>query len=346
MKNYRYQLPQMETQESPEIFITDGGLETDLIFLQGFTLPEFAAFTLLDDPIGIAALQRYFERYAAIAHQYEVGLVLESPTWRSSRDWGERLGYDAAALDRVNRQAIALLQNIRDSAQSSLPMVISGCIGPQGDGYSPERQMDAQSAQQYHQAQVNTFDAAGADIVSAITMTYAEEATGIAQAAQQAGIPVVISFTVETDGRLPSGQSLGVAIEQVDSVTNSAPAYYMINCAHPTHFQKIVSTDEAWIDRIYGIRANASRKSHAELDEAETLDDGNPQELGTQYFALKKQLNNLTVLGGCCGTDTRHIKAICEAYFPSASRKRNAGTRLPTNDYMKEIVLFDNFFHL
>ncbi|MEL6778338.1 MAG: homocysteine S-methyltransferase family protein [Cyanobacteria bacterium J06597_16] len=350
MTNYRYQLPQLEPQTSPEIFITDGGLETDLIFLQGFHLPEFAAFVLLKNPIGTAALRRYFEKYVAIADQYEVGLVLESPTWRASRDWGERLGYNAAALDEVNRQAIALLQDIRDSEQPSeqpsLPMVISGCIGPRGDGYSPDSQMDAQSAQHYHQPQVNTFEAAGADMVSAITMTYAEEAIGIAWAAQEAGIPVVISFTVETDGRLPSGQSLKGAIEQVDSATNSAPAYYMINCAHPTHFQSVISAGEAWVDRIYGLRANASRKSHAELDEAETLDDGNPQELGTQYVALKAQLHNLTVLGGCCGTDARHIEAICEACFPTIPEGRTVGVPCFPNGCVKEVSLFDSFLYL
>ena len=344
MTNYRYQLPQLETQKSPKVFITDGGLETDLIFLQGFHLPEFASFVLLDDPIGTAAMQRYFDRYVEIAQRYEVGLLLESPTWRANRDWGERLGYDTAALDKINRQAIAFLQAIRHTAQSaSSPIVISGCIGPRGDGYSPVSMMDAQSAQQYHQAQVNTFAATAADMVSALTIPYAEEAVGITWAAQKVEIPVVISFTVETDGRLPSGQSLKGAIEQVDSATNSAPDYYMINCAHPSHFQSVIATGEAWTDRIYGIRANASRKSHAELDEAETLDDGNPQELGTQYVGLKEQLRNLTVLGGCCGTDARHIEAICKACFPVAQGTGNVGARYLPNDYVKEITLFDQF---
>lgn len=316
-RNYRHQLPQVDSQAQHQVFITDGGLETDLIFQQGLHLPEFAAFVLLKDIVGTAAIRRYFEKYIAIAKQYNVGMVLESPTWRANPDWGTQLGYDAASLTDMNWRAIALLQAIRDEANYE-PIVISGCIGPRGDGYSPNMLMDAQSAQNYHSRQVNAFESGGADFVSAITMTYAEEAIGITWAAQVAGLPVVISFTVETDGRLPSGQPLGEAIEQVDKATNSAPAYYMINCAHPTHFQDVLVKGEAWVGRIYGIRANASRLSHAELDEAETLDDGNPQELGAQYLALKDKLPNLTVLGGCCGTDYRHVEAICDAYFPCA----------------------------
>mgnify|MGYP001795240249 CR=1 FL=1 len=312
---YRQQLPQLSPNE--KVFITDGGLETDLIFQQGIHLPEFAAFVLINDVMGRAALRRYFEKYVAIAREYNTGLVLESPTWRANRDWGERLGCDAAALTRINRDAITFFQEMRTEAAASVsPIVISGCIGPRGDGYNPDSYMDAHTAQQYHAPQVDVFERAGADMVSAITMTYVEEAIGIAWAAQVAGIPAVISFTVETDGRLPSGRSLKDAIEQVDKETNATPAYYMINCAHPTHFQQVIAGNEPWCDRIYGVRANASQKSHAELDEAETLDDGNPQELGADYVALKEKLRNLTVLGGCCGTDYRHIKAICEAYFP------------------------------
>ena len=312
---YRQQLPQLSSNEN--IFITDGGLETDLIFQQGIHLPEFAAFVLLHDVMGRAALRRYFEQYVASAREYNTGLVLESPTWRANPDWGERLGCDAAALEKVNKKAIAFFQEMRAEAATSVsPIVISGCIGPRGDGYNPDNHMDAQTAQAYHTAQVEAFESAGADMVSAITMTYVEEALGIAWAAQVAGIPAVISFTVETDGRLPSGQSLKDAIEQVDKETNASPAYYMINCAHPTHFQQVIAGNETWSDRIYGVRANASRKSHAELDEAETLDDGNPQKLGADYVALKEKLRNLNVLGGCCGTDYRHVKAICEAYFP------------------------------
>jgi S-methylmethionine-dependent homocysteine/selenocysteine methylase len=278
-------------------------------------LPYFAAFDLLKQPSGYQALQKYFQTYAQMAQTYQVGLVLESATWRASSDWATLLGYSEADLDEVNRQAIALLHDIRQSNETAHPIVISGCIGPRGDGYIPANAMTADEAQHYHQRQIETFRDADADLVTAITMNYVEEAIGITRAAQAAGMPVVISFTVETDGRLPTGQSLKETIAQVDRETHHAPTYYMINCAHPTHFADVLVA-EPWLDRIRGIRANASTKSHAELNEAESLDEGNPVELGSHYRELKSKLRNLTVLGGCCGTDDRHIAAICKACLP------------------------------
>ncbi|MGB3668470.1 MAG: homocysteine S-methyltransferase family protein [Phormidesmis sp.] len=307
-------LPQL----NHSLFVTDAGLETVMIFKKGINLPEFASFVMLEDALQTELLRQYYEQYVAIAHTYKAGLILEAPTWRANRDWGQKIGYSEAALAELNKRAIAFLRDIRSefkTAQS--PMVVSGCVGPRGDGYNPTSQMDADTAAQYHASQIAAFKAAGADMVNAMTITYPEEAIGIARAATTVGIPAAISFTVETDGHLPCGTSLQVAIEQVDRETNRTPVYYMINCAHPTHFQSVLTTDEAWTNRIYGIRANASRKSHAELDESETLDSGSPQVLGREYAELKQQLHNLTILGGCCGTDSRHVEAICKAYIES-----------------------------
>ncbi|MDJ0949275.1 MAG: homocysteine S-methyltransferase family protein [Alphaproteobacteria bacterium] len=310
MARYRHDLPQL----SGRVFLTDGGIETTLIFHDGHDLPHFAAFDLLTHDEGYESLRSYFRRYASIAQQHGVGFVLESATWRASPDWAERLGYSKHALAEVNRQAIALLEDIRQEYEADdSPMVISGCVGPRGDGYSPDEQMSEQDAERYHAEQINTFRETAADMVTAITMTYPEEAIGLTRAAQTADMPVVISFTVETDGRLPSGQTLKEAIETVDAATGNGPAYYMINCAHPTHFEDALPVAEAWVERIRGIRANASTKSHAELDEAEELDDGNPEELGHQYQGLRRKMTHLSVLGGCCGTDHRHVEAICRA---------------------------------
>ncbi|MGB3293104.1 MAG: homocysteine S-methyltransferase family protein [Phormidesmis sp.] len=321
----RENLPQLNnslnSQPNRRFFITDGGLETVLVFHEGIQLPYFAAFVLLKDAIGRETLHRYYEKYVAIAHKNNVGLILESPTWRASADWGQQLSYSASDLDEINREAIALLQAIRTEHETyHSPMVVSGCVGPQGDGYSPDSHLSADEAAHYHSPQISSFAAAGADMVCAITMTYSEEAIGISRAAQAANIPVAISFTVETDGHLPSGQSLPDAIQQVDTATGNAPAYYMINCAHPTHFYSTLATGEPWTDRIFGIRANASRKSHAELDESDSLDDGNPAELGAQYVQLRNALRHLSVVGGCCGTDHRHIEAICQAYKLQTNR--------------------------
>jgi S-methylmethionine-dependent homocysteine/selenocysteine methylase len=296
------------------VFLTDGGIETTLIFHEGLDLPLFAAFVLLKDEEGTEALRRYYEPYLALARERGLGFVLESPTWRASPRWAAELGYTAEELDGLNREAIALMEELRDGEDGGAPVVISGCIGPQDDGYSPESELSAAEAQEYHSTQIGTFAGTAADMVCAVTLTYADEATGIARAAQAAGVPAAISFTVETDGRLPSGQGLGEAIEQVDADTDGAPAYYMINCAHPTHFEEVLDGSAGWAGRIRGIRANASTKSHAELDESDELDEGDPDDLGPRYAALRDRLPNLNVLGGCCGTDHRHVCAVRDAW--------------------------------
>jgi S-methylmethionine-dependent homocysteine/selenocysteine methylase len=311
MGRYRSALPQLT---GGDLFLTDGGIETTLIFHDGLDLPNFAAFDLLKDEQGRRALRRYFRSHAAIAADYGVGFILESATWRASADWGAKLGYSKEALAEANRQAVKMLEEIREEyAGQSTRMVISGCVGPRGDGYDPSHVMSEDEAQRYHAEQIRTFAGTAADMVTAITMTNVPEAIGVARAAQAAGMPAVISFTVETDARLPTGDSLKEAIVRVDAATGEGPAYYMINCAHPTHFEGALAAGEPWVKRLRGLRANASTKSHAELDEAKELDAGNPKELGGQYRALRDRLPHLVVLGGCCGTDQRHIAAITSA---------------------------------
>jgi S-methylmethionine-dependent homocysteine/selenocysteine methylase len=311
MPQYRDRLPQLDA----EVFLTDGGIETTHIFDDALDLPDFAAFTLLRDEEGRAALVRYFDRYAEIARRDGVGIVLETPTWRANPDWGSRQGYAAAALDAANRDAVDLVLDTRARWEHpSTPVVVSGCIGPRGDGYQPDSILTADEAQAYHAVQIGTFADTEADLVTAITMTHTGEAIGLTRAAQAEDMPVVISFTTETDGRLPTGESLGEAITAVDAATDSGPAYYMINCAHPEHFSGAIEPDAEWVSRVLGVRANASRLSHAELDEAEELDPGNPQELAQDYVALASRLPRLSVLGGCCGTTHEHVSAISRAF--------------------------------
>lgn len=310
MSKYRTALPQL----NGELFLTDGGIETTLIFHDGFDLPYFAAFDLLKNDGGREGLRNYYKPYAELAREHGVGFVLESATWRASPDWAEQLGYTAAALDDANRKAIELLQEIREENETEqTKMVISGCIGPRGDGYSPDELMTEVEAELYHAVQIGTFANTAADMITAITMTHAEEAIGIARAAKTVGLPVVISFTVETDGRLPTGQTLQDAIEQTDAATGNTPAYYMINCAHTTHFEDALAAGEAWAGRIRGLRANASRMSHAELDEAEELDDGSPEEFGHDHGELRSAFSHINVFGGCCGTDLRHVEKVVKS---------------------------------
>ena len=296
--------------EDGRLFVTDGGMETTLIYRDGLELPEFATFPLLEDDAGTEVLRTYYASYAQLATELGVGLVLDTPTWRANPDWGQKLGYDAAALEDVNRRAVALLRELR---RDEPPLLISGCVGPRGDGYVVGETTTAAEAERYHDAQIAVFAEEGVDLVSALTLTYADEATGIVEGAARHRVPVVISFTVETDGRLPSGQALGEAIEQVDRDTGAAAAYFMVNCAHPTHFAHVLEDGAPWLERIVGLRANASTKSHAELDESDELDSGDPDDLGARYRSLRDVLPRLAVVGGCCGTDERHVAAVAHA---------------------------------
>lgn len=313
MAQFRNALPQL----GGDFFLTDGGIETTLIFLEGLDLPDFAAFHLLRSKDGEAALRKYFGTYAGLAERFDTGLILESATWRASADWGTKLGYSAKEIADVNRRAIGLLEEIRnDFKGNSKKVVISGCLGPRGDGYNPGKTMTEKEAETYHGKQIRVFEDSAADMVTAITMNYVEEAVGIAKAAERAAMPAAISFTVEIDGKLPTGQTLREAIEQVDAATSSYPSYYMINCAHPTHFEHVLAEGEPWTRRVRGLRANASRKSHAELNESPELDIGDPLELGMQHAQLKRRLPQLNVMGGCCGTDHRHVEQIAAACSP------------------------------
>jgi S-methylmethionine-dependent homocysteine/selenocysteine methylase len=286
-------------------------METVLIFDYGLELPDFASFVLLDQPAGVQALRSYYVRFLDIARERAAGIVLDTPTWRANADWGERLGYSPEALADVNRRGVALLEELRRDAKG-MQLVISGCIGPRGDGYQVGDAMTSDEAESYHQPQVETFAGTTADLVSALTLTYVDEAVGIVRAAEKAGIPSVVSFTLETDGRLPSGQALNEAVAEVDAETGAAAAYFMVNCAHPTHFEHVLA--DGGLERVRGLRANASSKSRAELDEAEELDQGDPHELAEQYRSLRRAWPNLTVVGGCCGTDHRHVDEICAVW--------------------------------
>jgi homocysteine S-methyltransferase len=292
--------------------LTDSGIETDIIFGEGRDLPGFAVFPLLEDDAGRAILDRYYREHMAVAEEHGMGYVLETPTWRSNPDWGTSLGYTRDQLDALDRDAVAFLAGIQASSSAhSVP--ISGCIGPRGDGYAVGTVMSAQEAREYHAHQIRVFADAGCDLVSVLTLTYAVEGLGIAQAAREVDVPVVLYFTVETDGRLPDGSSLRQAIEMIDGVTDSYVAYYGINCAHPDHIAPAIADGGEWTERIRAVRANASRMSHAELDEAEALDDGDPEELAADYRRLREALPNASVFGGCCGTDVRHVRAIAAA---------------------------------
>jgi S-methylmethionine-dependent homocysteine/selenocysteine methylase len=312
MTKYRNQLPQL----SSSTFMTDGGLETDLIFNKGIDLPEFAAFDLLKSNDGKQILKNYYRDYLVIAKKKCKGFVLEAPTYRANPDWVVKIGYALDDLQIIHNAAIEALENLRNEFENdNFKVPISVCIGPRGDGYVPGNMMTAEQAEEYHSSQIKVATKTNADLVSALTINYNDEAIGIVNAAKQHHIPVVISYTVETDGNLPSGQSLKDAISHLDKVTENYVSYFMINCAHPEHFKAVLNPAESWTKRIKGLRANASKKSHAELDESETLDIGNKEELANDYCDLRRDLPNLSIIGGCCGTDSTHLESICDLWF-------------------------------
>lgn len=307
----------METRKLPQFngtrFITDGGLETTAIFKDGLDLPGFSSIHLVRDEKGRKYLKDYYESYIPIAKRAGVGFILESPTWRSSSGWASEIRLSPDELTRLNKEAILFLNSIKAEHESEqCPLLVAGCIGPRGDGYVVSKKMTASEAMTYHLPQVKAMAEGKADYISALTLNYEEEAIGIALAAREANVPVSLSFTVETDGHLPNSHKLDEAIAMVDEATNNYVSYYMVNCAHPTHFQNELQKIGEAIHRICGVRANASKKSHKELDNSTTLDEGNPEELGRQLADLERAFPHMTVLGGCCGTDLRHIEQICK----------------------------------
>lgn len=309
MANYRNALPQL----SGELFLTDAGLETDLIFNHGIEIREFAAHTLLPDAAGREALASYFRGFLSLAREMETGFILDSQTWKAHTHWAEDLGASEDELRAANSEAIAFIAQLRDAfSTNAKPIVLNGVIGPRGDAYAPEVEVAVHEAEQYHAKQLDWLAETDIDMVTALTFTQSDEAIGFVRAARRAGLPVVVSFTVETDGNLPTGQPLKEAIGAVDEATNSSAAYFMVNCAHPDHFSHVLE-DADWARRIRGIRCNASRKSHAELDESETLDAGDPVELGGQYKTIKTKMPWLNIVGGCCGSDLRHVTQIARA---------------------------------
>lgn len=303
--------------------ITDGGLETWLVFQKGIDLPAFAAYPLATTVEGRALLTEYYENYVRIAYDIDAAVVLETPTWRANPDWAATLGHDRDALAAHIAAAVDVVGEICRRWTGTQSFVVGGAVGPRGDGYRIDKVMDIAEATDYHSFQIGHMATAGVDVVTGITIGYAEEAIGIARAAAAEGLPSVISFTVETDGRLISGMTLAEAIEFTDAETagmDATPMHYMISCAHPVHFEGILDGSTAWAARIGGLRANASKLSHAELDEMVVLDDGDPEELAAAYVALRSKLPRLKVIGGCCGTDERHVAAIAAAWSAALQR--------------------------
>ena len=308
MSRFRTALPQL----GEGVFLTDAGLETDLIFNHHVPIREFAAHTLLETPEGRAALTAYFNGFLRLAQDVGAGFILDAVTWKAQRHWALDLGASIEELKAANEDAVAFAADLRAQAANRYPVVLGAIIGPRGDAYRPEVRITAQEAEDYFSEQLGWLAATEVDMVTALTFNQSSEAAGFVRAAQKLGLPSVVSFTVETDGTLPDGQPLSDAITQVDRETGAGAAYFMVNCAHPDHFAGVLK-DGDWVQRVRGMRCNASRMSHAELDEAPELDAGDPAESGHLHGQMSQRLPNLKVWGGCCGSDLRHVARVAEA---------------------------------
>lgn len=289
-------------------FVCYTGMETDLIFSKGIDLPEFAAFPLLKTRVGRELIGEYYRQLIALGKQKKIGVILDSVTWVASRDRAKALGYTPDELREVNVRAVEMMRQAHDEF-GDVPTLLSANIGPRGDAYDRKSAMSEIVAEDYHAEQVGFIAQSCADFITAYTIANVEEAIGMVRAACAVKMPIVISFTVETDGRLPSGMALGAALKLVDEATDSYALYYMINCAHPSHFEHVLD-DAVSMERLRGLVVNASACSHAELDNATELDDGDPAALGLAVKGLSLKYADICVLGGCCGTDMRHLKGM------------------------------------
>lgn len=288
------------------------------MYKRGFELPEFSAFHLLNDKRSARALREYYSAFAEVAVKLGTPFIFDSLTYRASRDWGDLLGYSTSGLAEMNHKCFELYRECAIAAGLAQgDTVISGCIGPKGDAYQTNQDLTSESAETYHSEQIGTFKESGADIITALTLNTTEEAIGIARAAAKVGLPSVIAFTIEKDRKLRSGETLKQAIETVDAATVNAPAYYMINCSHPVDFGPALAV-EPWANRIRGLRANASSLDHGTLCQLGHLEEGDPDELASQYVDLRAAHPNMNVFGGCCGTDYAHVEKIGRALLAAA----------------------------
>lgn len=302
--------PRPLPQLAGKLMSTAGGFETWMQYVDGFTLRHFCGFELLNDPRGVACLRDYHRRVIEAAIENGFGMINEGLHYRASRDWGERTGFSREALEEINLRGIEFYRDFaREYASADTPMLVGGAIGPQGDAYETGHIPDATEAEEYHAEQILTFRKAGADLVTAMTFSNVEEAIGLVRAAISAEMPVVVSFFVARGGRLRAGETLEEAIRRVDAATGNGPQYYMINCTHPTEFEAGLSPGD-WSARLGGFMPNAVAMETLDLCKLGHLEDGDPEELGGQMAGLAQRFPHVTVWGGCCGTDGRHIGQI------------------------------------
>ena len=292
-------------------YLCEGGSETEIMYKYGFEFPHFAVFELLKNPKAVAKLKRMYRSYFDIVSKNKMCALVGGLDYRASPDWGNLLGYSSTGLADVNHQCIDFLRNIASEYSTEIETtLIQGLIGPRGDAYETNHTITADEAQDYHSVQLETLKSANVDLASALTFNSVAEAIGVARAAADIGIPLSISFVLNSESNLGSGHSLQDAITTVDTETNGSIAFYMINCCHPIEYEPAVNDQTGWMERIRGVRPNASKMDKISLCKIGHLEDGNPDELGQQVGDLIDRYPHIDILGGCCGTWDRHLDQI------------------------------------
>lgn len=292
-------------------YLTEGGQETEIMYRHGHKLPDFAMYPLFARPQAMADVRDMYRRYLETAVRHGFVALMGGLDYRASPDWASKLGFDAQALADVQLRCIDLLREFAKPFEPELPdVLIVGIVGPRGDAYSLNRTITAAEAEDYHSTQLATLKRAGVDLVSAMTFNNTEEAIGVARAAAGLGLPLAISFTLDSTSRLKSGPTVRQAITTVDAATGDArPDFYGINCSHPHEFTPALEPGD-WMQRVRSFRPNAAMMEKQQLCQIGHLVDGDPQELGAQMGALARRYPHIDVWGGCCGTWDAHLDAI------------------------------------
>jgi len=299
-------------QNRGRFYLTEGGTETELMYKHGFELPHFAMFPLLDNPKAVSKMREMFRSYLDVAAEHDFCALMGGLDYRASPDWGDLLGYSPASLSDANLQSIEFLRELANEYSSQVPeILIQGLIGPRGDAYERNETISENEAEDYHSVQLETLKKANVDSALAITFNNIPESVGVARAAAKIGVPLAISLTLDSNSKLHSGPSLADAITAIDEQTNQAPEYFLINCSHPLEFEPAIEPGD-WIQRVRGVRPNASKMDKMALCQIGYLEDGDPEELGRLCGDLARQYPHMDIWGGCCGTWDNHLNEIAK----------------------------------
>jgi homocysteine S-methyltransferase len=299
-------------QKAGRLYLTEGGTETELLYKYGFALPQFALFPLLDNPQAVSKMREMFQSYLDVAVRHKMCALMGGLDYRASPDWGALLGYSPQSLADANLRSIEFLRDIAREYASDIPdIVIEGLIGPRGDAYERNASITVDEAEDYHSVQLETLKRANVDLALAITFNNVPESIGVARAAVKIGVPLAISLTLDGTSKLSSGPRLGEAITTIDRETDHAPEFYLVNCSHPVEYESAIEPD-GWIDRVRGVRPNASRMEKMALCQIGHLEDGDPVELGKLCGDLARRYPHMDIWGGCCGTWDRHLDEIAK----------------------------------